>query len=191
MAYSPNTNKIDDAATNGLTGTSNSLAYRVHEIERHIHGRSRWLGKHAAPTPGVIEANDNMTPFTVTSGVAADTYGSEVCILGTSDTPRMTSNVKFDLHEMLITGVTVDAHTHKFRFIWILASETVADAITAGQYTEVMGKVDAAAGSGGDIVISVSIPRIATGKKVYIQSKDTHVAAITTSFFIGLHEYEG
>jgi hypothetical protein len=29
--------KIDNKATLGSLGTSNSLAYRVHEIERHLH----------------------------------------------------------------------------------------------------------------------------------------------------------
>ena len=36
------TDKIDQAVTDGLAGTSNSLAYRVHEIEKHFHGREFW-----------------------------------------------------------------------------------------------------------------------------------------------------
>jgi len=36
------TDKIDSAATLGLEGTSNSLAYRVMELERHFHNVERW-----------------------------------------------------------------------------------------------------------------------------------------------------
>ena len=39
-----NSPKIDDQATDGLSGVHNSLAYRTQEIERHLHSRERWLG---------------------------------------------------------------------------------------------------------------------------------------------------
>jgi len=42
--------KIDNKAVDGLLGVSNSLGYRVHEIERHLHGRERWLGKAGSQT---------------------------------------------------------------------------------------------------------------------------------------------
>lgn len=42
LPYNP-----DAITTLGLLGTSNSLAYRVHELERHFHGYERWYGKSA------------------------------------------------------------------------------------------------------------------------------------------------
>lgn len=45
-SISDETDKIDSAATDGLEGTSNSLAYRVHEIEKHLHNRGRFWGAH-------------------------------------------------------------------------------------------------------------------------------------------------
>ena len=43
--------KVDSAATDGLAGVNNSLAYRVHEIERHVHSYERWFELAAAPDP--------------------------------------------------------------------------------------------------------------------------------------------
>jgi len=47
---STNIEKIDSLAVNGLSGVSNSLAYKVHMIERHIHSGGRWLGLAGTPT---------------------------------------------------------------------------------------------------------------------------------------------
>jgi len=44
------TDKIDGAATDGLAGTSNSLAYRVHEIEQHFHSSASWFEAAGTPT---------------------------------------------------------------------------------------------------------------------------------------------
>ena len=41
--------KVDSAGTDGLNGVHNSLAYRVHEIERHMHSYERWFESAAAP----------------------------------------------------------------------------------------------------------------------------------------------
>ncbi len=50
--------KVDQAATNGLAGVSNSLAYRVHEIEKHFHSPGYWWGALAGPDEtNAIEEN--------------------------------------------------------------------------------------------------------------------------------------
>ena len=36
--------KIDNLSTDGLGGINNSLAYRIHEIENHLHSPERRLG---------------------------------------------------------------------------------------------------------------------------------------------------
>ena len=36
------TAKLDSAATEGLEGVSNSIAYRVHEIEKQFHNYESW-----------------------------------------------------------------------------------------------------------------------------------------------------
>jgi len=48
-SISDETDKIDLAATDGLTGVSNSLSYRTHEAERHLHSGARWFETAAVP----------------------------------------------------------------------------------------------------------------------------------------------
>ena len=60
MAYNSETDKIDKQATDGLAGTPNSLAYRVHEIEKHFHGEGSWFG--AAIEQGGYEIAGTTSP---------------------------------------------------------------------------------------------------------------------------------
>lgn len=127
-SISDETDKIDSAATDGLAGTNNSLAYRVMEIEKHVHSRERWWGAVAVPDEtNAIEANVTR-PFVATSG--ADTWGAAIPVLGTDDVPVPTGLTKFDLHRLLITDL--DDETDPWRLRVIYGSGTSADAITAG-----------------------------------------------------------
>ena len=57
-------NKIDAEAVNGLMGTVDSLSYKVHEIEKHLHNWERWLGLAAVPVGETHRFDiDSMTPF--------------------------------------------------------------------------------------------------------------------------------
>jgi len=123
--------KIDDKATVGLNGVSNSLAYRVHEIEKHFHSREIWFGEHGTRNAEVdCGARNVMTPFQVDAG--NDAYGgTPLCIVGTGDVPISAGYVKLDLHHIVVVDVeaTADLKIHKVQLIW--GSGTVADAITA------------------------------------------------------------
>jgi hypothetical protein len=181
--------KIDATATNGLAGTANSLAYRVHEIEKHLHNRERWLGKRAVPnatewgTPGTI------TAFRAISG--NNTYGAdasdEASILGTADAPIIAGNTKLDIHRIIIVGVSSDTH-YKLRIVY--GSGTMADAITAAQYTEVIVKFDSVnPQQSAGVPIEVIMPRITSGTdKVWVQAWNATDNA-TIDFLVGLHEY--
>jgi len=48
---------IDDAAVKGLLGTNNSLAYKVHEIEKHFHNWERWFGVALTPNAEINVAD--------------------------------------------------------------------------------------------------------------------------------------
>jgi len=95
-------NKIDAEATLGLTGVLDSLAYRVHEIERHLHSSASWFG--VANTPTATKKADRIGtctgPFVIDGGdsSAAPTWGAWVQILGSEDTPARTDQVYFDPH---------------------------------------------------------------------------------------------
>ena len=56
-AIASDANKIDDEAVSGLLGTYDSLAYRVHEIERHLHSAGSWFGQASSANPTTHVAN--------------------------------------------------------------------------------------------------------------------------------------
>ena len=184
------TTKIDGAATLGLLGVSNSLAYRVMELERHFHGRERWFGKLAVQTATDWADNNIATPFRCISGLNA--YGTdandEAQVIGTADTPAIAGNVRYDVHRILI----VDSNsTTVWKLQVIYGTGTMADAIAAGQYSTIMVKVDAAAGQTPNVPCEIMMPRGACGAtKVWVRGWNANNNA-TLDFYVGWHEYEG
>ncbi len=181
--------KIDSLATNGLAGVSNSLAYRVHEIEKHFHNRERWFGKLGVQT-ATDWADDTLSPYQAISG--NDDYGGdaddEAQVLGTADTPAITDMVKYDVHRLLIVAAS---STTQYKLRIVYGSGTMADAITAGQYSEIMIKEDPALFGGSGQPIDVLMPRRTCGTdKVWIQAWNATNNA-TVDFFAGIHEYPG
>ena len=98
---------IDHAATAGLAGTRNSLAYRIHEIERHLHSWERWFAAAAVAvgeTHVADRINDSQTPFRLDGG--NDTWGSWVQILGSTDLPVIVGRAKYDIHKLVFNNIT-------------------------------------------------------------------------------------
>ena len=63
--------KIDNLAVLGLTGVVNSLAYRVHEIERHLHSSASWFELAAEASGETHVANrigSGAGPFRIDAG---------------------------------------------------------------------------------------------------------------------------
>jgi len=181
------THKIDDLATVGLLGVKNSLAYRIMELERHFHNVERWWGALVAPDEtNAIEANVNR-PFVAASG--DNTWGAAIPILGTDDNPVLATDAKFDIHRLLVTDLDDDTTPWRVRVIW--GSGTSADAITAGQWTEMMTVTNAVPGNrAGGSPIDVIMRREDIGVKIWAQVwNDTDAEEL--SFFTGYHGYVG
>lgn len=181
------TSKLDSAATDGLAGVANSLAYRVHEIERHVHGRERWWGALAAPDEtNAIEKNVTR-PFVAISG--NNTWGAAIPVVGSSDNPVLATDVKFDFHRLLIADLDDETDPWLIRLIW--GTGTSLDAIAAGQYTELMVESNAVPGNrAGGQPLDVMMRRLDVGTKVWAQVWN-NTNAETLSFFFGAHGYEG
>lgn len=178
--------KIDDMATSGLAGVHNSLAYRIHEIERHLHGYERWFelaGTPVAETHRADAAGTGAGIFQIDAGNAA--YGSWLQILGSTDTPVAAGSAYFDLHRLLIT-----ATERNFLYVVQLAFGATGDAaVTAGAYTEVVflpasNQVDSGP-------VDIMSRRIAAGTKVWARCICPGQDTATLNFVFGLHEYEG
>ena len=190
------TDKIEGAATLGLLGTNNSLAYRVHEIEKHFHNVERWYGKSADqsganPWAKSISDTGMVTSYTAISGTAnfgADA-NDEAFVWGLNDVMTMPigdAPTKMDLHQMFITAASV---TTIFYIRLVYGSGTMADAIAAGQFSTFPIVADAPQNGSIDVIIPVMMPRITIGTdKIWIQCKNATNNA-TISFLIGAHFY--
>ena len=186
-SISDETDKIDGAASDGLSGVANSLSYRIQEIERHFHNRERWWGAVGAPDEtNAIEANVTR-PFAAPSG--ADTWGAAVPICGTDDDPTPgDGDTKFDIHRLLITDLDDETDAWRIRVIW--GTGTSGDAIAAGQWTEIMVQSNAVPGNrAGGQPIDVIMRRVNVGTKLWAQSWNNSINE-ELSFFFGVHGYE-
>ena len=184
----PYSGKIDSEATDGLAGVSNSLAYRVHEIERHVHNRERWWGALSSPSEtNAIEANVDR-PFAATSG--DDTWGTAIPICGTADEPvPAPDNVKHDCHRILVSDLDSDTSPWRVRIIY--GSGTSTAAISAGQWTEAPVMTNAVPGNrAGGSPVDIIMRRVNVGTKLWAQSWNATNGEIL-SFFWGTHGYPG
>jgi hypothetical protein len=184
-------NKIDSLAVDGLAGVSNSLAYKVHEIEKHFHSCEDWFG--VADTPSGTHFADDMTDHTLAAPVdpfqidaGNDVWGAWVQVFGTGDTPNRTDMVKFDLHKIqIVDSETANVHT----FIQIGSGASGAAALSAGTYTTVAYLTPTAQSSHGAINFMQS--RVAVGTAIWARCLAVATNTMTIDFYLGLHEYAG
>ena len=151
-------------------------------LEDHFHSRERWCGV-SADQSGNNWADFTLAlnPFHAISG--NNTWGADCKVIGTSDTPIFVGGKYQDYRRLLIINNS-SATVYKIRHIYGLT--TSADAITAGQYTEMMylrGNADNVRK-----IQDIWVVRVPTGYKRWIQIWNaTNLATI--DFFVGLHEY--
>jgi len=174
--------KIDSAATDGLAGTANSLAYRINEVERHLHGRGRFWGSNGAATETNAIAATVSVPFVAVSG--NNTWGTAIPICGTADNPVLSTDTKFDAHLLLVTDTD---HATPYRVRLIYGSGTSGDAITASQWTESMFITSTGPFSSG-VPLAIIMPRVAVGWKVWVQVWNATNGS-NVDFFWGSHGY--
>lgn len=170
--------KIDEKAVLGLLGTNNSLAYKVHEIEKHFHNREYWFGKSATDTffdPTVL------TEWQVVAGTG-EAYGTALQISNGDEVEGGDVTKYFDMHKILITTVSATNKIYKLQFLYgtgLIGAATIA--------SEVVGYFPA---TGKSAAINFIMPRITCNNKVWIKAA-CETNAATLDFIIGLHTYQG
>jgi hypothetical protein len=179
--------KIDGIATLGLLGVADSLAYRVGEIERHLHSYEKWFARAAVPS-GETHVADRIGTGTAAFQVDGgnNTWGAWVQIVGSSDTPVQAAAAYFDLHRMMITDIENDGAVH---FVQIAFGESGAAALTAGNYTEFVFKSQAV--NTEETPVSIQTRRAAARTKCWARVWSVGQNTGTMDFYIGFHEYEG
>jgi len=151
-------------------------------LEDHFHNVERWVGKSADQSGNNWGTQSSLTHFTAISGDGD--FGSdaddEAKIVGSDDTPLVAGNTHFDAHRIMCVSAS---NANPFLLRLIYGTGTMQQAITAGQYSEIM-VTEARKGS----PIEVRMPRVASGTKMWAQAKNATDNA-TIDFFMGIHEY--
>ena len=166
---------------------SNSLAYRVMEIETHLHSGERWFEDAGVPAAGTHEADRIGTvggggPFQIDAG--NNTWGSWVQILGSDDTPADTGKTHFDLHRISI----VTTERNNTYFIQIGCDTTAADSLTNGTYTEFV--YEPITTKDENAPLPVQTKRATAGTKAWARCMCPGQNTATLDFYFGLHEYD-
>jgi len=180
--------KIDKRATDGLAGVNDSLAYRVHEIENHVHSYERWSGAAASPSGEThvadhLHNNSSASAFQIDAG--NDTWGSWVQIIGSTDTPVNTGMVKFDFHRIQFVAIERTA----LYWVQFAFGETAAGALTADDF--VILPFEPQSNQAKEFPIDTQTKRHTVGTKVWARCVCPGQNTATADFYYGLHEYEG
>lgn len=181
------TQKIDNLATDGLSGVSNSLSFRVEELEKHFHNVEKWFGAAAVPS-GEIHTADEMdgaiAPFQLVAG-NNDFNATWTQILGSSDLPVMPGMTKADAHRILVTTTN---STNAFVIqIVIGESSDIAAKLLAKDYN-VVPFISATNNADSGITDIIS-KRITAGTKVWARCACVGANGTNINFYIGIHEY--
>lgn len=179
--------KIDSAATNGLLGVHDSLAYRVHENERHSHNWERWFGLANVPDAEVHVADRigvTGTPFQMDAG--NNDWGAWIQVLGSLDTPTAVGSVYYDLHRLQVVAVERTTAVH---FVQLAQGASAALALASRNYTEFV--FHPLGQQGQRVPIPVLDRRQEVGTKSWVRCMAPGQNTALVSFFHGLHEYEG
>jgi len=174
------TDNIDEHAVLGLAGTVDSLAYKVHEIEKHFHNSAQWYGKDSVDD---LLNRDSVTPFVLTAGDDQD-YGTEVQLSDGTEIEGGSATKKFDFHKILITDNNAGNTSTTFKFeLWygtgIFAAATLLTECVANFYSI----------SDNHGVMEFPCPRIACNNKLWARVK-CNVNGKSCSILVGVHVYE-
>ncbi len=185
-SISDETDKIDQAITDGLVGVYDSLASRAHEVQHHFHNCERWFETAAVP-----DGEDHVADA-ISSGNGAfsldagnDDWGSWVQILGTNDTPATAGEVKYDLRRIEVSA----AERNAVYFLQLAFGASGAAGLSAGNYTESVFKPLSNQIDSGPMMVQNM--RQDVGTKAWTRCMCPGQNTATLSLFLGIHEYPG
>ena len=183
------TAKLDTLAVLGLLGTVDSMAYKVHEIENHLHSNEKILGLAGTPS-GETHRADRITllpePFQANAG--NNTWGSWLQLMGSADGPYESGMAMYDFHKILV--VDHQRNTTPY-FMQIISGESagIAAKLTAETFTEV--PLVTGAGNTETGPINFKAHRVTYGVKCWVRiwAKDENLG--TLDFYTIVHENPG
>ena len=185
-----NLSVIDGTAVKGLNagGVGNSLAYKVHEIEKHFHGIERWYGNAGVAAGGSWMATaSNLLPWVLTAGInATKSYGRHVKLSDPDDihsgdmgyTP-----VKFDLHRIQVCESNQNDSNYTIQ-IWS-GTASFGTSTLRSEFPYRTSNL-----SGDPNIITIQMNRISVAEKLWARCR-CETDGKTVSILVGAHGYPG
>ncbi len=174
------TEKIDNIASDGISGVQGSLAYTLATLSEHTFNALQWHGKDAGDD---LMNRDSVSSWSVTAGTS-QAYGTEVQISDGTEIEDGDPAKYYDLHRILITtNDAVAATTFKIEFWYgtgLFANSTLL--------TECVAEFSSP--SDNTSSIELSSPRIMCNNNLWARVKAS-VNSKSLTFIIGLHVYTG
>jgi hypothetical protein len=175
---------LGDPANTSLAQRLITIEAVATETEKHFHTRARWFGKKGTQT-ATDWADDILGAYRVISG--SNAYGTDAndaaLVWGTADA-MIAGQTKMDMDKIMV--VSSDS-TSPWKLRLIYGSGTMADAITAGQYTETMVQVISNTSRIGKE--EIRMPRLTIGTdQIWCQGWNATNNA-TLDFYVGIHGY--
>jgi hypothetical protein len=165
---------IDGVAAAGLLGVSNSLGYKVHEIEKHFHNTSRWFGRDAGDT---FFVENGLLPWPLVAGNGG-AFGNWVQLSNGDE--LIAPAVKYDPHEILVMNTSVAS---KLYYIQLGSGEGGAQIVLTTNPIYPAAAVRQTS-------MKIICPRLGVTEKLWARCNcETNAATLT--MVIGLHTYVG
>jgi hypothetical protein len=131
-------------------------------IEHHFHNTERWYGKLVAGNEINMLDSGSLNVFQANCG--NNDWGTAICVKGTADVPNP-GTVEFDCRMIQIVA-TQRTGVHLIRLAW---GNTYADAITAGDFTEVV--INPTSTGGRSSPIEVRTKELPVNTKLWVNVK--------------------
>lgn len=180
------TNKIDITDSSVFEGSEDSLAFMLSILRNHIHSYESWFEVAATPSMETHVADrvgDGNGSFQCDAG--NDDWGAWVQIIGSSDTPIIPGNTKFDLHRIQITAAERNAQY----YIQIGFDSSGAAALSNNNFSDIPFKPQSVQGKPAFIIVQNQEQDV--GTKTWIRCKCPGQNTATIDMIYGLHGYEG
>ena len=170
--------KIDILSVDGLSGVNNSLAYKVHEIEKHFHNDEQWFGKDGGDT---YLSRSSITPWQITAGTG-EAYGTEIQISNGDEIESGSTTKKYDFHRFYITGLDTANVVYKVEIYY--GTNVFGDSTLLTEFVTACANANQA----DTHPLAIIAPRITCNNKLWARCK-CQTNGATLDFVIGVHTY--
>lgn len=171
---------LEKYASPGLSeAVYDSLAYRVAEIEAHLHNSEYWMGRNAVT--GFVD-RDSMLSWQLTAGVG-EAYGAAVQLMDGTEIAAAFGAAFGDMHRVLVTNVSAVNQVYMVQ-IWA-GMTTFAESEFLTEVPFISPTVQFKEGP-----VDVLSHRVAAGEKAWARVK-CQTNGATIDFMLGAHFYGG